>query len=113
MKDYKVFGDVPLQNAMIIWNGTHDCDDRRPFGIAVVPHPERPESRQWNLQNSCCAPFAEWKTWPTGRQLLNLYVDAWHIICRDGITPEMMHDALSVIPEYRETLTGEKFFTKP
>lgn len=108
--NYKIFGDVPLQNAMIIWNGTRDCEENYPLGVAVVPHPERRESEKWNLLNSCCASFCEWKTWTTSQQLLQLYVEAWHIVCRDGITPEMMHNALMVVPEYRETLSGEKFF---
>lgn len=44
-------------------------------------------------------------------RLLKLYIEAWHIIARDGVSPEDVHAALMVIPEYRESLSGETFFS--
>jgi hypothetical protein len=43
-------------------------------------------------------------------RLLKLYVEAWHIIARDGVSPDDVHAALMVIPEYRDSLSGETFF---
>jgi len=50
---------------------------------------------------------------PTDQQLLRLYIEVWHIVCRDLVPAELAHDALLVIPEYRETLSGEQFFRGP
>ena len=40
-----------------------------------------------------------------------LYIESWHIMARDGITPKDLHLAMSVVPEYRDSLSGETFFS--
>jgi hypothetical protein len=108
--NYKIFGDIPLAKAMLTWNSVHHLGPTHPLGVAVVPHPEPYACRKWNLQCSSMAAYAYWKDLPTDQQLLRLYIEVWHIVCRDLVPAELVHDALLVIPEYRETLSGEQFF---
>jgi len=107
---YKIFGDVPLYDAMITWNGLADVSATYKLGIAIVPHPEPDFCRHWKLSNSAGACYTYWRELSTPRRLLQLYTEAWHIVGRDLVPMEMVHDALLVIPEYRDTLSGEEFF---
>ena len=50
--------------------------------------------------------------WTKTERLCQLFIEAWFIVCRDGVSPRDMHDALMVIPEYRDTWNGETLFTK-
>ena len=116
----KNFGDIPLASAMIAWNELNNCLEEygeKPGDIAVIPWPDR---SRWcdrlKLQNTMGA-CSGWH--PDGFQikkpskkemLLQLYIEAWHIICRDMLNPKDVHEALMVIPEYRDTLSGESFF---
>lgn len=100
--------DVPLKHAMLLWNRKDD----RPYGdgrMEVIEHPEK-DTRTWTLTCSTGACCAEWTQLNTEERLAKLYVEAWHIACRDGVALKTIHEALMVIPEYRETLSGEPFF---
>jgi hypothetical protein len=102
------FGDVPLKVAMIAWNYGPPREDGR---IVVIPHPDM-EDWTDHLKLTCTtgACWNVWHTWPTQKRLLKLFIGGWHIHCRDGVPMESIHEAFMVIPEYRETLSGEPFF---
>jgi len=59
------------------------------------------------LSRTVGAPFTYWEGMAPARRLLQLYIEAWHIVIRDGVDPAAVHAALNVIPEYRDTLTEE------
>lgn len=105
--DLRRFGDIALKDAMIAWNP-------RPYGdgrIAVIPHPD--EGGWTNLAKLSDTTGACWCYWGSlskKARLAELYREAWQIACRDGIALPDIHSALSVIPEYRESLRGELFF---
>jgi hypothetical protein len=112
------FGDVPLKSAMIAWNSLHDGYFGIPGRVMVIPWPDRGCCDFFKLANTVGA-CSGWRGMGsfTGKRLnesqmlLQLYIEAWHIVCRDGVNPEAMHSALMAIPEYRETLSGERFFS--
>lgn len=101
------FGDVPIKIAMIAWNPVRGGDGR----IQIIPHPD---DRDWtSFLKLRCTDGACWGYWgkaPKHKQLLKLYIEGWHIVCRDGLSPHAVHAAFMVIPEYRETMSGETFF---
>lgn len=88
-------GDIPLANAMIIWD-----DDQSPR-IKVVGHPHHDDTR---YSSSACASDQGWRTGGKPGQLARLlgYVPYW--IIKEGIDPREVHDALWVIPEYRHAV---------
>lgn len=108
------FGDVPLKIAMIGWTPKH----RSKVGIfgKIVIIPKTNDGRDWfrhfGVTDSTGACWSAWKTWTKEKRLLKLYIEAWHIIARDGVSPEDVHAALMVIPEYRKSLSGEMFFSQ-
>jgi hypothetical protein len=114
MKDSEhpmIFGDVPLKDAMIAWNPNRKGGIGDPGTILVIPYSS---DQDWCNKLQLCytsgACFTEWENLNNNKRLLQLMIIAWHIVCRDLISPEEVHNALSAIPEYRNTLTGETFF---
>ncbi len=101
------FGDIPLKHAMIAWNPANHGDGR----VHVIPHPD---DRNWTnflkLTDTTGACWTVWGKWSKHQRLEKLFIEVWHMVCRDGNDPEVIHKALMVIPEYRETLSGETFF---
>lgn len=112
-KPVSLFGDVPLKHAMLAWNGVWDArHDDRELKVVIIPHPDSAGScDRLRLSNTCCACFCEWGNMSKLRRLYQLFMEAWYIVARDGVPQQMMHDALMVIPEYRETLSGERLFS--
>ena len=107
------FGDVPLKIAMIAW--TPRCNPGEGVAGRIIVIPQPLDCADWFLHfgvtNSTGACRSEWRKYMAKEQLLMLYIEAWHIVARDGVTPEDMHAALMVIPEYRDSLSGEAFFS--
>ena len=79
----------------------------------VIPHPMDGADwfRHFKVTDSTGACRSEWRKYTAKERLLMLYIEAWHIVARDGVKPEDMHAALMVIPEYRDSLSGETFFS--
>jgi hypothetical protein len=103
------FGDVPLLHAMLAWNPAR-CGDGR---IIVIPHPDEDGwTNRLKLSDTTCADWTWWATATKQQRLAKLYIEAWHIACRDGVSIRSIHEALMVIPEYRETMSGDKFFSQ-
>ena len=97
---------------MLAWNEM-SCDPRFwvPGRVMVIPWPdEMGNFGKYKVSNSVGACFTEWRNSTTEEAQLKLLAEAWHIVCRDGVDPENMHNALLVIPEYRDLLSGESFF---
>ena len=98
---------------MIAWNPRFDADPsyaRVPGRVLVVPWPDN-TGASTHLLCTTGACMADWQETSPINRLRMLFVEAWQIVCRDGIDPYAMHVALMVIPEYRDQLSGEKFFT--
>lgn len=111
------FGDIPLKVAALAW--TPNRGNHSSIGaigrIMIIPKlNERSDWwRHFGVTDSTCAVFCEWQNWTKQKRLLKLYIEVWHAICRDGIDPKAAHEACLVIPEYRDTLSGEWFFNEP
>jgi hypothetical protein len=107
------FGDIPLKIAMLGWTPFRYPCSGIPGRIIVIPHPMEGSDwfRYFKVTDSTGACRGDWRESTAKERLLMLYIEAWHIIARDGISPHDMHAALMVIPEYRESLSGETFFS--
>jgi hypothetical protein len=109
----KELGDVPLRHAMIAWNvGKKAWNSSGEFGdgrVFVIPHPDkyRLDDRLGLRRTTGACWVEEWKNASPTERLARLMVEAWHIVCRDGVSLKDMHEALLVIPEYRDTLSGD------
>lgn len=107
----KPFGDIPLKNAMIAWNAMRDGLHAEPGKVIVIPHPDScGYCNRLKVLNTVGACMTEWRRMTKAQRLCKLFIEAWYIICRDGVSPKAMHEALMVIPEYRETWNGEPLF---
>lgn len=103
-----LFGDVPLAKAMLAWDWPHPHGSGK---VVVIPHPD---TARWTcylkLSQTVGACECRWSRMTKQERLTQLFVEAWHIACRDRVPLENIHDALMAIPEYRESLSGEYFF---
>ena len=111
----KRHADIPLKIAMLAWNDTHygyDGDGENRGKVIVIPWPdERGLCNYLKVSMTTGACMTAWREWTKTERLCNLFIEAWFIVCRDGVSPRDMHDALMVIPEYRDTWSGETLFT--
>lgn len=93
--------EIPIEKAMILWNPKNEGG-----GIKVIRNPER--SREFrHLHCSAGACYAYWAGMTTEQRKTKLLIEAWHIAVRDGLDPKEIHEALMVVPEYREMLSGD------
>lgn len=101
-----IFGNVPLKIAMIGWTPKW-----RKSGIQgkIIIIPKTNDRRDWfgyfGVTNSAGACDTYWQEMTDKERLLQLYIEFWHIISRDGILPKDVHAAFTVIPEYRDSLS--------
>ena len=111
------FGDVPLKLACLAWTPirTKEYPCWAVGRIMIIPKLNDKSDwwRHFGVTDSTCAVYCEWQNWTKQKRLLKLYIEVWHAICRDGIDPQAAHEACMVIPEYRESLSGEWFFGSP
>lgn len=111
------FGDVPLKIAMIGWTPKGRFGKTPLTGIPgkIVIIPKTNDGRDWfrhfGVTDSTGACWVQWREMTAKERLMKLYIEAWHIIARDGVSPEDVHAAFMVIPEYRDSLSGETFFS--
>lgn len=110
------WGDVPLKIAMIGWT------PRARFGLAsltgipgkIIIIPKHNDGRDWfrhfGVTDSTGACWVHWPEMTAKERLMRLFIEAWHIVCRDGVSLKDVHEAFMVIPEYRDSLSGETFF---
>ena len=88
--------DINLNDAMLCWNTNGDAK--------VVLHPDV-KGISDKYEHSVGACFRNWRKRDGGQQLLQLFIEAWHAVAFYGVAPAEMHRALSVIPQYRYTLS--------
>ena len=104
------FGDIPLRSAMIAWNRLDETQGK-PGAVMIIPWPdEKGYCDLFELTMTCGACMSYWQSIPKHKVLMQLFIEAWYIVCRDGVSPKDMHEALIVIPEYRDTWNGETLF---
>lgn len=90
---------VELKHAMLCW----DSETNR---AKVVPHPDfKRQSDEYQFTTGAC--WSKWDLITEDERLLRLMIEAWQAVVRDGITVEIMHEALLAIPEFREAIAGD------
>lgn len=95
--------DIAIREAMLCWNrGTHG---QQP-GCIVVRHPDRRGASD-DYSSSVGACFADWRKMDTRGQKLQLLIEAWHVAAFHAVPIEMVHQALLVVPEYRDMLASD------
>ncbi len=101
------YNDVPLVDAVIAW--TPVCSSWSSTGkIAVMKLGcHRPLYGELGLLLDTGAVYRKWKDRTEAERLAKLYIEMWHIVLRDGLNPLDVHSALSVIPEYRVSLSED------
>jgi hypothetical protein len=105
------FGDIPLKNALIAWNTQWEVEPWQPGKVVVIPYPDhRDHCSRLKLANTTGACWVQWGEMTNTQRLCKLFIEAWHMVCRDGVEPKTIHEAFSVIPEYRAIWSGEQFF---
>jgi hypothetical protein len=95
--------DIPLKIAMLAWNDADYgyCNGENKGKVIVIPWPdERRLCDLLKVSMTTGACMTAWHEWTKTQRLCNLFIEAWFIVCRDGVSPRDMHDALMVIPEY-------------
>lgn len=90
--------DIPLSDAMLVWT--------RGERVAVVRHPDY-DGASDDFQSSVGACFSNWRAKDERSRRLQLMIDAWHIAAFYEIAASQVHDALLVIPEYRDMLADD------
>jgi len=110
------FDMVPLERAMIAWTPKRWWKTGmlgEPGNIFVIPWPQ-PTDQNWfqvlGLTDSTGACLTKFQNWTTEARLNFLHYEAWRIVCRDGLDPRAVHNALFCIPEYREAMNNESWF---
>ena len=111
------FGDIPITDAMVCWTPCKRLGVNPKVGVPgrIVIIPKRDDGKDWfryfGVTDSTGATWVSWRKMTKKERLLKLYIEAWHIIARDGLSPKDVHAALTVIPEYRDSLSGETLFS--
>ena len=96
--------DIPIAHAMLVWAPRdEELNPKERKRVQVVHHPDR-YNAQGSLRCSSGACWAYWRDMSTKERKLKLLIDAWHIVLQAGLPPKDVHNALLVVPEYRETL---------
>lgn len=90
--------DIPLRGAMIAWNDSKYGDGR----VAVGPHPDDGWIDRLKLTYTDGACWAGWGVQKTDKLHTGILRIAWNLVIIYGVTPKNVHDAFSVIPEWRE-----------
>ena len=112
MKTDEVPDDVPLLAAMLTWSRAEQGG-----GALVVHHPDAAGlSRAFGRSAGACygdpLPNAaghdrDWKRMTDAERMRLLLATAWQAVVRDGVTPSALHEALCVVPEFREQMTPD------
>lgn len=112
--------DIPLKDCMIAWNDlrrTH-LPSETLGKFAVGPRPEKPNSPTYGLRSWLSFNREEIKPChldELGRhvtdedvgRMLRMFIELWHVACRDGVPLKNIHEAMMAVPEYRITLSSD------
>lgn len=91
-------GDIPLKNAMILWNLLPPLGDGK---VKVVWHMKEDDEGFQKSWGACCAGWTEGGRERTELLLLQLL---WEIAVDDELDVKEIHNAMRVIPEYRDMM---------
>lgn len=95
--------DIPLSNAMLCWNnGFHGATP----SVAVVRWPDKiGASDAYQLSVGAC--FTDFRSKDERGQKLQIMIDAWHVAAFYDVPVAMVHEAMLVVPEYRDMLADD------
>lgn len=97
--------DIPLANALLLWNSPIAGDKSPAF--AVRPH-GHDDYYVYDYQNGAC--FARWQELAQQDHpalLAKALVELWHIAAFYKVPIEMINEAMLVVPEYRAMLADD------
>lgn len=106
---------IPLKDAMIAFNPVNRFISSRggePGQVMVVTHPDTHQiskhlsdtvAPKWDLDRVDLSKSSREELFLR----MKLMVEAWHIACRDAVPLANIHEALLVIPEYRDMLSED------
>lgn len=90
------------KNTMLCWNPTWlDEDLGYELGkVALVPWPGRGRGKEYRMSSLACDVDVRESSFK--QRKAKVFMDAIHLIVRDGIDPEVVHQALLGLEEYRD-----------
>lgn len=96
--------DIPLANAMLLYDSP--VRNREPaFVVRPLGHDDY---RHYHFKIGAC--FSDWKeiaAEDSNKLLAEAMIELWHISTFFGVPNQMIHEAMLVVPEYRNTLAYE------
>jgi len=113
MLDQKAMKTIKAENAMVAWNPRwlNDGSDRELGDARVGTHPDNGKLKDLALwfAPKHCPPQAPYKEEQVRHayMMLGLMLNAWSMVCRDGLNPKDVHDALSGIEDYLAILPDD------
>lgn len=93
--------DIPIAEALSLWNSGTDGDEPA-FAVRPLGHDDY---YRYQCQNGAC--LRSWRDLDTLGQKLQLMIEAWHIAVFYLVPAKDIHEALLVIPEYRDMLADD------
>lgn len=94
--------DIPLKAALLLYDSALNDGTPR-FAVRPLGHPDY--DRYFYKVGAC---FTSWKQGTDPHRLkLRLMIDVWHAVAFYGVPAQMAHEALLVIPEYRDMLADD------
>lgn len=92
---------------MIAWNPTREPSYKRglPGQVGVCEHPDNGQLghlSSWVCLRQCLPEKASVELYQ-----LQILIEAWHMMGRDGISQNAIHDAFMVIPEYQSMMSSD------
>lgn len=94
--------DVPISKALILYTPPRN-DLPAAFAIRPLGHPDYDK---FAFKVGAC--FRTWQEDADPERLkLRLLIDVWHAVAFYDIPPKLAHEALLVIPEYRDMLADD------
>ena len=104
MERYKLMSDIPLSQALLLWNPGFRGETPA-FAVRPVGHDDYDRFR---MSSGAC--YRVWhelaKEGP--RQLLNkALIELWHIAAFYEVPIKLIHEAMLVVPEYRNLLADD------
>lgn len=104
MERVKKMEDVPLANALLLWNSGWDGETPA-FVVRPLGHDD-----YYRYQSQVGACFTAWREMaeqPHPVLLAKAMVELWHIAAFYKVPIEMIHEAMLVVPEYRNMLADD------
>ena len=92
---------IPIKKAMVTWrpaySGEPDCE--------VLEHAKRIVGKNLPMSTGACYTF--WDDMTMAERKLMLMIEIWHLVARDGVPADKIHEAMQAIPEYDDMLSDD------